>query len=209
MPNNAEVTPEKLLAEKSLFTIWRKSYRAAPPIENVWVPIVAGLVVYLGTGSSPYSAISSQIRGLADTGLAFAITILGFLVAGFTIFATLSRVEMFLEMARHTEAKSGLTYLKHNFFALIGVFAEYIAFTFLCVAVKLVCFPDGPATTFLKGIGWSLQLRCLLARLVLVFFSAALVYVLMQLKSFVLNIYHMAMTSIAWAATENDRGAQR
>ena len=112
-PKNAEATPEKLLAEKSLFTIWRMSHRSAPPIENIWIPVVAGLVVEWGAGALPYSSITSQIRGVADTGIAFAITILGFVQWGSRYSRRFQGWRCFWRWW-HTEAKSGLTYLKHD-----------------------------------------------------------------------------------------------
>jgi uncharacterized Tic20 family protein len=64
--------------------------------------------------------------------------------------------------------------------------------------VKLFCYPDGPATQFLSCINIGASVRHALAQITLMAQSGFFVFVLMQLKSFVFNIYHIVMTSIAW-----------
>lgn len=203
--NTIKLSYKTLLEEKSLFQVWRKSWRIGQRKINWVVTFLTMLLVIIGTFPPvEYQVVTTQIRAVADLGLTFSITILGFLIAGFTIFATLSRVEMFIDMAKRIEPTTQLDFLKYNFFAFIGVFTEYLAFTFLCLMVKLLCFPGGPATLFLNCINPPLDFRHRLAQAALVILSGFLVYVLMQLKSFLFNIYHVVMTSIAWSVHDEE-----
>lgn len=74
------------------------------------------------------SVILSDTRTWASMGFSFSINTLGFLIAGFTIFATISKPRMMLAMMWHTNKETGLPTLKYNFFAFMQVFIAYIVF---------------------------------------------------------------------------------
>lgn len=71
-------------------------------------------------------------------GFSFSINTLGFLIAGFTIFATISKPRMMLAMMGHTNKETGLPTLKYNFFAFMQVFIAYIVFALVYLLVVLI-----------------------------------------------------------------------
>jgi hypothetical protein len=168
--------------------------------------LLAAIYVFLPTSSS--AALAAKTREIAEMGFGFATSILGFLIAGFTVFATITKEDLFKRMARIEEPKSKLSYLKYNFFAFMKVFIDYLCFCGLCVAIKLGAFPNGPATSALQLLPGNETTRLWLARVGFVLVAASLVYVLLLLKSFVFNIHHIVMTALRWSMEEDEDEAE-
>ncbi len=146
------------------------------------------------------SQLADIVRSWADLGFSFATSILGFLIAGFTISATLNRPDLYAMMARRQQPTSGLSYLKDNFLRLIRTFIAYMLFAALCLGIKLFAFPDGPfsllfgALPINKAVDATIKLTA--ARIALIWVGAQFVFVLMSLHPFVFNVYHLVVTGI-------------
>ena len=91
-----------------------------------------------------------EVRSWCVIGFNSSISILGFLLAGFLIFATLSKPRMLVEMMNHIHKESNLPYLKYNFFVFMRVFIFYIFFIFIYLIVILFGSHDGLYECFLK-----------------------------------------------------------
>ena len=120
---------ESLLKEKNLWQIYRASWQISDSKFN-WFVGIASLVFF-----TAYAVLAPDVNGmhamllkLAEIGFNAAVSILGFLIAGFTIFGSLAKPELLLTMLRFTEKKSGLSYLKYNFFTLIRTFIYFLVF---------------------------------------------------------------------------------
>jgi hypothetical protein len=129
----AKFDPSSITQERTLWSIWKQARRIRRSRFN---EISTGIVVVLLSVFAMFSHRSAHdfaemVRVWANIGLGFAATILGFLVAGFTIFATLSKPSLLSQMAQTTEPKSQLSYLKYNFSAFFEVFGYYVSFRLL------------------------------------------------------------------------------
>ncbi|HEV2292240.1 MAG TPA: hypothetical protein VGR35_00195 [Tepidisphaeraceae bacterium] len=197
----ALIDPSTITAETSLWEIWNAARRVRRNAFNQWTLRVTAAVAVLYVLTSKQSAheFAEMLRVWANIGLGFSAQILGFLVAGFTIFATLSKPAMLASMAAHQEKKSGLSYLKYNFFVFFETFGWYVGFAGLCVIILLFGAPGGAVTQLSRALGsFRHPFEVLLTRGCTVVVAVWFVLLCLELKSFVFNIYHVVMTSIRW-----------
>jgi len=173
--------------------------------------VVIFFTLILDTAYFPekYSYRMESIRSLADLGLGFGSTILGFLIAGFTIFSTLTKPELFRRLYERRHEPSGLTYLKVNFFTFAEVFVVYSFTLVACYLVKIFGGANGLAASIVKTSalnpinGYYLD-KTWIANVSWVLFCTLLFYSLLALKSFIFNTYHTVMTSIVWAFNSDE-----
>jgi len=193
--------PKVLTEEKSLAQIAWRSRRIPSNGFNVLVMIVtvATATTYAYWSSRPSSSLVELDRLIASTGLTLSTTVLGFLIAGFTIFATLTKPSLFQRMAIITHQKSGLSYLKYNFFTFIQVFIHYLCYTAFTWLLLIIGAKEGPlGEAAQRAFDNPVVIKSFIARLGLVVLVAWSAYVLLILKSFVFNIFHVVMTAIRW-----------
>jgi uncharacterized membrane protein YjfL (UPF0719 family) len=193
--------PKTLTEEKSLARIaWR--CRVLP--WNRFNVIITGLaalfsMIYASASVRPHSSFAEWDRLLASAGLAFGGQVLGFLIAGFTIFATLTKPALFKRMAVVTHEETGLSYLKYNFFAFVQVFIQYLCFTATSLVFMVAGPARGPASEIVERISENNEsAKVVVTRIAFCLLFTWSVYVLALLKSFIFNIYHVVMTAIRW-----------
>ncbi len=202
-----------LLEEKSLWQIYRKCIALLPASKFNWgTTSLLMLVLIFDSAFFPtqYAARLGNLRSLVELGLGFGTTILGFLIAGFTIFATLSKPEMFRRMYDTHHDPSGLNYLKVNFFAFVEIFVVYIFFLVICLLIKLLCGGGGLVSSIVHFTeahpvrGYSLS-KAWLVNATFVCIGGLSYYSLVALKSFVFNTYHAVVTSVVWSFVSEDQ----
>jgi hypothetical protein len=199
----SDFDPAEITREKSLWDVYklcrklpRRRSRAALELSSV-----ALLVAYVLLSNESSSALAERVRSWATVGFGFSVAILGFLLAGFTIFATMTRTDLAVEMAKQKEDETGLSYLKYNFAAFLDVFIKYLAFVGIYLAIVLFGPPGGLASILLNYLpsGGEIEKRILAAAGV-VAVGYFLVHMLVALWAFVFNVYHVVMTAIRWEA---------
>jgi formate hydrogenlyase subunit 3/multisubunit Na+/H+ antiporter MnhD subunit len=99
---NFRFTQEDLLSEKSLLDVYRIARLTPPNGLNVAVTLVVFFCacVYCIVAGSNQVPVLALLRQTSADAIAFAASILGFLVAGFTIFVS-TNPEVFYVMARN------------------------------------------------------------------------------------------------------------
>lgn len=144
------------------------------------------------------------VRKLSDSGLAISLNTLGFLVAGFTIFATVSQPSLSLRMSEIIHPDSGLSYLKHNYFIFFRVFIFYIAFSIFCLFIIIFGHKGGLIPLLVSYSPYPANIKFMVTKISYVLLFTGYYFLIMQLKSFVFNIYHAVMTSLRWKAEGYD-----
>ena len=194
-----------LTKEKTLWQIYKAARVIRESPFNKW----SSLAVFLGLGadsllSGPAGVEFARTRELATLGFTTALAVLAFLIAGFTIFVTVCRPGLLVRMAvlRHPETE--LSWFKYNFFTFMRVFAYYIVFAFFCLVVILFGEPGGILSRLVQYSPEHAVVKIYLARLGFVILGTTTYFALVQLKSFVFNVYHVTATWIRWEA-ENPR----
>lgn len=207
------VQPKELLKEKSLWQIYCQS-RALRSSSNfnayATLMVVGILATYAWLTPESAKELAERTREIAADGFAFATTILGFLVAGFTVFATVTKPDLFVFMARTRHKQSGLPWVKYNFFKFMEVFYVYIVFAGMCLGVRLLAKPSGALTLLINSTSDPATTKLYLAKIGFVLLGGVFIYTLLLLKSFIYNVYHVVMTSIRWEMEKpQDHSRQR
>jgi len=195
-----EFDPAELTKERNLLDIYRQSRKiTSSGFNQVASAIVLCLLLTYVLASSNVHVIARNVRELADLGFNFTVGILGFLLAGFTIFATVSKTKLLKTMAVTQHKESGLSYLKYSFFAFMKVFIVYLAFATLCLLIKIIGGPEGPVTLLITWMPSGVRtLKRVVASISLIVVGTWFFFLLMVLKSFIFNVYHIVMTAIRW-----------
>ncbi|HDR9468761.1 TPA: hypothetical protein QDB74_005569 [Burkholderia multivorans] len=94
-----------------------------------------------------------------------------------------------------------MSYLKYNLSIFLLVFIHYLAFTVICVVIKIFLASGGPGAMLLQDVpitdGERKMIRAVGIAATFVGFVTWFFYILMLLKSFIFNVYHIVMTGIA------------
>lgn len=189
-----------LTSEKSLWDVYKLSRRIVP--SRLQVLFVLGSFLALAANSFIFSSnvqvVIDDVRKWSEMGFSFAITILGFLIAGFTIFSTLSKPKMMLAMMDHINKETGLPTLKYNFFAFMKVFIAYIAFLLFYAFILLFGQSGGLLSNIVQYVPNSDCVKSVVVNIAYAITGSSFVYLLLLLKSFVFNIYAIVMNMLRW-----------
>ena len=210
---------DRLIREKSLLAVYRKARKvASAPINakvawGVFVALALALAAnaWFDMPVAPYSSLILGIREVADAGFAFTTAILGFLIAGFAIFASITKPGVFILLAKLDHKKEDISRLQFIFFNFLLVFIHFLTFLGLCLMVKVTLYSGGPLSGALRWLAESRQLVIVIgACLMFAAMTAWLVFLLMLLKSFIWNLYQAVLVTILTEAelTEQEDGRE-
>jgi hypothetical protein len=199
---------DDLLAEKSLWQIYRGSPRFWTTRSNAVIVSATAicLTAFAALHFHPpawaaflgrYSLYDTMLAW-AGQGFTYAATMLAFLIAGFTVFSTITRPGLFVELAQIPHNGGPLSELKFVFFVFFNVFVHYLAFIMLCATVVFLGGKDGPLVLLGEVIkAWtSTTFFDVLQHAVFVGIGTWFVLLLLKLKSFIYNLYAMVMLVI-------------
>jgi len=190
----------ELTSEKSLWDVYKQSRRILPSKLQTFVVLATRLCL----GVNAFVLVDNDalllrdVRKWAEMGFNFSITTLGFLIAGFTIFATLSKPKMMLAMMEHTNKETGLRTLKYNFFAFMKVFITYIFVSLVFLFIVLMGQSDGLMANVIPLLPKSSCVKSSIIKVTYLIVGGSFVYLLLLLKSFVFNIYAIVMNFLRW-----------
>lgn len=191
--------------EKSLKEVYWKARRVGSTRGNLCVAVLVSAVFYLFAiidwhfclGVLSLGVLKTLVSQIAEIGFALTTAILGFLIAGFSIFASITRPEIFVGLAKLDHKASGLSRLQFIFFNFLLVFVHYLAFLAICIFLKLA-FPL--AIAVFDGIQRHTELTLTSTWWAAVSIAALLLgwltYLIMLLKSFIWNIYQAVLVVI-------------
>ncbi len=206
---NPDTVLHDLLKEKSLWGVYWHALRIRRSRRNI---IIAGLflvaIFVLTAWNSKAPDLATQLYSVATVALSSTVSLLGFLIAGFSFFATVSDKKLFCRMAEITHPESGLSYLKYNLFIFMKVFAEFLMVCILSLALVVILQPSSAVresiAPLVSELDWPAPLRIAwpfgstMFALALGVFVAIFVYVLLELGSFIFNVHHVVMTNVSW-----------
>ncbi|WP_155616496.1 hypothetical protein [Xanthomonas translucens] len=204
--NEPDLGPGSFTAETSLWQIYKSARRIPSSRFNVYTTLVVAVLV---GGASFFSDLGSNAtikaaRELATLGLNTTLTVLGFLVAGFTIFATVTNPNMLIAMGQTRHEISGLSWLKHSFFVLIRTFIYFICYAVFCFSIVYLASPGGIASLLIRLSPHVGEYTLCCAKVAYVALATGQFFLLMQLKSFIFNMYHSVVASLQWRAEGRD-----
>ena len=199
--------PKELTREKKLWDIYLASRRIPFSRFNFISTLVVFILLVLNAAFSRETLPDTinLVREMASSGFAISLSTLGFLLAGFTIFATVSQPSLLLSMAAVTNEKSGLSYLKHNYFIFLRVFIYYVAFSVFSLCIIIFGHSGGLIATIINLSPNPDPLRFFVVKATYVLLFTGYYFLIMQLKSFIFNIYSSVMTSLRWKAEGHEK----
>lgn len=200
----------EITSEKSLWDIYVRSRR----IRQSWVQLTINLLAIGALSANAFllhpseTVLLADVRSWASLGFNFAITTLGFLIAGFTIFVTVAKPDLLLAMMDHRDRETDLPTLKRNLFAFMRVFIAYLLCSGLYLVVLVGCQPEGLVPNLVKLVPASHCVRDVLIKVGYVVVGSSFAYLLLMLKSFVFNVYSVVMSFLRWE-DEDRRGKEQ
>lgn len=163
------------------------------------VPIVLGFV---GAWSPlGLDAIVTGVRALTASGVAFATSILGFLVSGFALFFAITRSDVLVLLAGVPHDKGSISRLQFILYSFMYVFLHYLIYLAVTLGMSVVL----SSGSVLSGTAVHLrnsspgELR-LLAAIVFGGCAAWLVFILLLLKTFIWNLFQTVLIAITVGA---------
>lgn len=203
---------DRLLARKNLTAIflagprfWTNKFNTATLVlVTVLLALFSTLdVIYPRALGRSGFALGETIRMWAAQGFTFTMTIVAFLIAGFTVLTTITKPELFAELAQvpHRQEnghETGLTEVEFIFFAFINVFVHYLAFLFVSTVILLFGSTNGPLAMLAYAVRSVISTKafggCL--HVLFVLLGVWFLSLILRLKSFVWNIYQMVLIAI-------------
>lgn len=205
---------DRIFVQKSLWEVYKLSGKVLPTSTSnsvfFWTS-VAILIAFFGWTFCDGGKIFTEkdalafIKYVAAQGMSLSIGILGFLIAGFAIFASVTRAELFITLAeipyKRDGKEMGINRLQFVFFNFINVFTVYIGLLSFCMIVAIGLSDNSPVIIIAARTTAPFPFLPLLALLltngVLIVW---LVTALLKLKSFIWNLYQTVLVSIATEA---------
>lgn len=191
-----QITSEELLQEKSLLAVYASSRRMAVNRLNqvVTLLVTITLSVYVALTPEATHQIAERVRAITDYGFAFATSILSFLIAGLTIYLTVTKVEHMVLMASIRQKPSGLPWIKYVSFSFLRIMFVYVIYCAACICIKLFASPGGLLTILASYTASPTEIKWWVASIGLVILGGATIHLVMLLQSFIFNIYNVSMT---------------
>lgn len=203
--------PSDLTSEKSLWDV----FKLARKIKTSKFTLIAVILVASMLALNAFileddiKVVLNDLRLWSGTGFSFSISTLGFLIAGFTIFATLSKPEMMLNMMDHNHKETGLPILKYTFFTFMRVFIAYIIFAAVFLFVLLFAQDGGFLDNAIAKLPYDYEIKEFLIKIGYVLVGTGFVYLLLLLKTFIFNIYSIVMNMLRWDLHVNHSNGEK
>lgn len=199
----------ELSKEKSFWSLVKLVSRIKFNVENLLVPMLVFGVVFsfnLVEIDKKQLIDADAVSSLAKDLVGWYYTILGFLIAGYTVFASVTSVELSAQLAKKKNPETGLPWLKYihaMFFKTILVY-----FFSSCYSLLLVFgFRKFAAYIyFVEGLGS--YKSCILSLLDALDVSL-FVLSIMMLKSFLFNIYSSVMIAVGMKIVNDERNEHK
>lgn len=214
---NDFIDPAGLHNEKSMWDLYKLSFKFPSSKFNALAFLIAffSLIFYCYHINPTISDLSKNIRTTLAFGASLAPAVIGFLVAGFTIFVTVTKVELFNFMAIMKYKETNESYLKYNMSAFMLSFIHYCAFIFTCAILTIFAQPNGPLVLLTKYF-FNLIPTCFglnfyedFLKIFFSIFGAWCIYLIMLLKTFVFNIYQVLCTTVRWSLESGEMAKMR
>jgi hypothetical protein len=199
--------PDDLAREKTVLALYLLGRKFPHSKFNRRVALAIAVLLilfcYLQWDHTPL--VAAALRKTVEVGLSFCTSILGFLIAGFTVFVTVTKLDIFVTMAKVEFESSGESYLKYNLVQFMQVFSHYIVYLFVCICFVLFAQPQGLVSLVMAKLlsmsdcTWNyVAVYKLPVTVTLVVFGAWSAYLVLLLKSFVYNTFQVITTTVRW-----------
>lgn len=197
----ADPVPEELTREKNLWDVYQNSRRL--PRNRLWmlfaVCVLVVDVAYWTAADAKLADAIEHFHAVVDEGIGLVRSVLGFMLAGFTIFLTVTRQGLFLSLAK-ARHKSGYSYLQNALYIFLRVFILYLVVLVWCLLLRFFAWPSGPLPTAMlsaTGPEWD-RVNRFVVSLAAGTTASLVVYAVLLLGSFIFNVYATVLAGLRW-----------
>ncbi len=194
-----------LFQDHSLWDVFRNSFSLAENKFDVIIKIIVALIL----GTIPFALYFAKtdlfpqanvaLKDWANIGLTYTVGILGFLIAGFTIFFTITRIEVFVGLSKLCHKTKKMSQLQFVVYSFLRVFIFHLSLLLVSIAILMSKgFLQIIASNFLN-LESVLQAKKMFVALLLPCVGLLIVVSVLQLKTFVWNLYQSILISLASA----------
>lgn len=190
---------EELLKEKSLWQLYALTWRFPFPYKSILSTSSLGVIFFLLgiSGDFTNAKILNLIGQILKLGFSFSSTTLGFLIAGFTVFATLTDQKLFVKIAKIQSPVAEINWLKYMFAIFMHTFFHFSSFLSVTIAITIFSSFNNMFIVIYNNKYFSItNFEEYFNSLVLAILSAWLIYLTILLSKFIFNIYHACMLAI-------------
>ncbi|WP_102797120.1 hypothetical protein [Bowmanella denitrificans] len=186
---------EDLTEENNFWKLYALTRKIPDSKDNVLIFIVSYIIFFsynydgLKIEVDEFDRVKDALKLLLST----LLSIMGFILAGYAIFATLTDKELQHELADHIEPTTKLNYLKYSHCIFIRILVDLLLIAFL--SLLFFAFLE-----MANGISFEIEV---LISIIEPLVYALMVLILMLCKSFIYNVYHSIMTSMRWYSENN------
>lgn len=197
---NNSFKPTEITAEKSLWDVFKLCNKIHGSKIQYAMTIIVCLLLFFNAYilEDNVLILLKETRKWVIIGFNFSFTTLCFLIAGFTIVATISKPEMMLKMMEHTNRKTNMPTLKHNLIPFMKVFIGYLVFAIIYILIIIFGEESGLLSNIFSKFPCLISFKEHVIRLGYIFIGTSFIYLLLLLKSFIFNIYTVIMTLVRW-----------
>ncbi|MDD8148478.1 hypothetical protein LAW03_07530 [Escherichia coli] len=191
--------PEDLTKERSLYDVYKLTKKIKVNSFDFYFTLLLVILLSINAfclSSSP--ELISSIRQWTPLVFGFTTTTLGFLITGFTIFATINKPELFLSLMEYKHPLYGISYLKYVYGVFMRVFIYFIFWSVIYLLILLFGQENGLATKLLRALMFSHCTKVVGVQILYIFVGSSAVFLVLTLKTFLFNIYAMLMQSLRW-----------
>lgn len=181
-----------LVTEKSLRQVFVASKDLRKSKFNRIVYVITTVISFSVSVVFVYLEDAAQsadlVRSIAEICFNLTVQILGFLIGGFAIFATISDPKLMVKLAKSQMPNSNISVFKNIFFNFLSVFYVYVITLSTSVAIKIFSNIDTRRLYHTLSDIPNIYLAVINC-LILMILSYLLTLSIVRLKSFIWNIY--------------------
>jgi hypothetical protein len=201
MSNHKSTWTEEITAETGLMDLFILIFKIPYKPINIIIPLLISIFLFLISYHEDSISIRDVIAFIEES-TGWVYSILSFLVAGYTIFATVTSLDLSVALMKVKNPESGLPYLKH-----IHVVFYKVIFSFSIVGLIGILFIAFSKPNNLYTINLIKLIKSNSTWLYPLIYSSyvfLLTTSLMLLLSFLFNIYATVMLAVRWKAESEE-----
>ncbi len=130
--------------------------------------------------------IAKSIHDMTNNIISWSLSVLGFAIAGYSIFATLSDKDLQIAMSKITHEQSGLDFLRLAHFNMLRTIIDLIIISTMAYSIQKI-YPS-----IITNNCTALYFK--------IFCDSMFIAIMISAKSFAFNVYSSIMTSLRWYA---------
>ncbi len=197
--------PKDLTKEKSLYDVYVLTKVIKINSFDFYLTIVVFLLLLANSvWLSSSKELLESIRAWVPLTFSFTTTTLGFLITGFTIFATINKPDLFLALMNIKHPDYDMTYLKYVYGVFMRVFIHFITWSIVYLFIIMFGQNNGLITKIVNGLMIPYEVKVIGVKLTYIIIGCSAIYLVLSIKTFIFNIYTMLMQSLRWEMGKGD-----